>query len=458
MNLFNPYDNEEENKNNLKTAIMSCLCIASLIILVFLFFLYNNSKEEEAKRSREYRAKLLEEEELLKEREEAYSELEIGKSNLRSEDLDFWDMYESGSIGSLNTDKGLGDTENTAESKEEKKISFKEKDEKPLEEPVHNEEPLIVGNDEAVSENKDENKIPVVDADGKIVYYDILSDMTKNKYDLKNNLTVKNMRLSYDDGDFKSLTGVLISKADGIIEYNKMKEDSVDFVMLKVAGRSPDNGLIALDEYFVTNALGANLAGIKIGAYFTSAATSEAEAVEEANFTVGAISQYNITYPVAVYVDNGGDSSRTEKLDKDERTAYLKKYLETVKSFGYKPMVYAERNMLISGLDLLELKDYPILLADKIKLNEINSKPANERKISSVSGTSEKGPGNEPPNTSSSQNIDYRSSSSAIYSDDWYTDFPYDFAMWHYTREGSVEGMSRDADLILSMVDYGKMN
>ena len=55
---------------------------------------------------------------------------------------------------------------------------------------------------------------------------------------------------------------------------------------------------MSIDPYFEKNMKGAAAAGLDVGVYFFSQATSVEEAVEEAEFLLDAIEGYEINYPV----------------------------------------------------------------------------------------------------------------------------------------------------------------
>jgi GH25 family lysozyme M1 (1,4-beta-N-acetylmuramidase) len=114
---------------------------------------------------------------------------------------------------------------------------------------------------------------------------------------------------------------------------------------------------------------------------------------------------YEISYPVAFdmeYVDN--DTARVEALSKEEKTKIAITFLDTVKATGYIPMVYGDKEWLIKRVDLSKLKDYDVWLSQ---------------------------PGDIP-------------------------DYPYQFTMWQYDDNASVDGIAQRTNLSISFVDYGE--
>lgn len=77
-----------------------------------------------------------------------------------------------------------------------------------------------------------------------------------------------------------------------------MAAAGVDFAMIRVGYRGYTAGRINPDPYWEHNIAGALAAGLDVGIYFYSQATSMEEALEEADWTLERIAGYGITYPV----------------------------------------------------------------------------------------------------------------------------------------------------------------
>ena len=67
--------------------------------------------------------------------------------------------------------------------------------------------------------------------------------------------------------------------------------------MIRVGYRGYSQGTLQMDERFQANMEGALEAGLDVGVYFFSQATTVAEAEEEADFVLEAIRSYPIRYP-----------------------------------------------------------------------------------------------------------------------------------------------------------------
>ena len=141
--------------------------------------------------------------------------------------------------------------------------------------------------------------------------------------------------------------GVDVSRFQGTIDWNRVKEAGMEFAMIRVGYRKESTGVIEEDSNARYNLQEATAAGIPCGVYFFSTATNEEEAREEAEFTLNLISGYAITYPVVYNCEGFADGdSRMNQLSVAERTHLADVFLSTIRSAGYTPMFYANRNEL----------------------------------------------------------------------------------------------------------------
>ncbi len=141
--------------------------------------------------------------------------------------------------------------------------------------------------------------------------------------------------------------GVDVSKYQGVIDWAQVAGAGVDFAMIRVGYRTLVDGTIAIDSNAKYNLQQAQKYGIQIGAYFFSTAITEAEAREEAAWVADQIAQYSITYPVAYNCEGFSDpENRQHSLTRQQRTDIALAFLKAVEERGYTPMFYASRSEL----------------------------------------------------------------------------------------------------------------
>lgn len=226
----------------------------------------------------------------------------------------------------------------------------------------------------------------------------------KNTIDYTN-LKITNDQMSYYvDGEKRSWLGVELSKSSGRVDFDWLKRNGVDFVMLKIGGRGYESGVITEDTQFSEFIKAAQDAGLEVGVYFSSQAISVNEAVEEAQFVAATLQSYEVHYPVAYMVETiVNDDTRTQILDKDEKSQIAEAFLQSIHDAGYHPVLYGNPQWLLDEIHPDELlQNYDIML------NDSSSVP----------------------------------------------DYPYRFKMWKYSNDKKIAGVEFGGSYIISFVDY----
>lgn len=163
--------------------------------------------------------------------------------------------------------------------------------------------------------------------------------------------------------------GVDVSKYQGSVNWAKAKSQGVEYAIVRVGYRGSSTGALKEDEYYRQNIEGALAQGIPVGVYIFSQAITENEAVEEANYVLARIKQYDIELPIVIDYEYSGQNGADGRLyaanlSKAKATAVCKAFCKTVQEAGYQGMVYANKSMLNNSLNTAEIaKDYAIWLA-----------------------------------------------------------------------------------------------
>lgn len=198
------------------------------------------------------------------------------------------------------------------------------------------------------------------------------------------------------NGETKSVKGIDVSKYQGDIDWEKVAESGVKYVILRLGLRGYETGKLVMDENFDINIQGATDAGLDVGVYFFTQAITTAEAREEAEYVLNAIEGYKVTYPVAIDVEDlYNDKARSYNQSKASRTECAIAFMDAIKAAGYTPAIYGNLNTFS-------------------KLVEINSLGEYDKWF-------------------------------ALYDTDIY--FPYEINMWQYSDKGRIEGIEGDVDL-----------
>ena len=140
-------------------------------------------------------------------------------------------------------------------------------------------------------------------------------------------------------------------------------KDGISFAFVRVGNRGLTTGKLSQDDYFEYNAKAADQAGLKVGAYFFSQATTEEEAREEADFVIERLQGRNITYPVAYDHERLADTSgRADDLSPEQMTKNAAAFCARIQEAGYTPMIYGSMKDLLR-YNLPDLAHYNIWLA-----------------------------------------------------------------------------------------------
>lgn len=176
----------------------------------------------------------------------------------------------------------------------------------------------------------------------------------------------RNGQIYYLENDkITSILGIDVSSYQGDIDWETVAASGVKFAFIRCGFRGYGSGELVRDEYFDRNVQGAQAAGIDVGVYFYSQATTIQEAVDEADLTLDLIGDYQITYPVVYdWEIVSTDSARTDGITVDTLTNCTIAFCEEIKNAGFTPMVYQNKRTSLLKLDLPALKDYDFWLAE----------------------------------------------------------------------------------------------
>ena len=204
----------------------------------------------------------------------------------------------------------------------------------------------------------------------------------------------------------ESMAGVDVSAFQGNIDWAQVKESGIDFAMLRLGYRGwGAKGTLVEDEYIQQNLAGTAAAGIPIGAYFFSQATTLDEVHEEIEFMLEILGDYQLDYPIVLDWEVANPTEgRVQNVTRRELTDMLRYFCDEMSARGFDPMVYFNWTQASRMIYLNELEDYPFWLA--------------------------------------------------LYQDRM--TFPYRVEMWQYTSEGKVPGIEGDVDINVYIPDLRK--
>ena len=170
---------------------------------------------------------------------------------------------------------------------------------------------------------------------------------------------------TYTGSDYQVLRGVDVSEHQHEIDWAQVAASGVDYAYVRLGYRGYTEGGLFEDPYFRANVEGALANGLQVSVYFFSQAISVQEAIEEAEFVLERIKDYNITLPVVYDWEkiNGETAARTDNLDFSILNDCAVAFCDTVKNAGYAPAIYFNRHLGYYGYDLSRMTDYDFWFA-----------------------------------------------------------------------------------------------
>lgn len=139
--------------------------------------------------------------------------------------------------------------------------------------------------------------------------------------------------------------GIDVSKWQGDIDFGKLKDAGVEFVIIRVGSSNGINGENFVDSKFLQNIQNANVVGIPVGIYFYSYANSYDRAVSDAKWIINEIKDYKVDLPIAFDWENWSSFNDFD-VSFFGLTNIAKGFMDTIKDAGYDAMLYSSKTYL----------------------------------------------------------------------------------------------------------------
>jgi GH25 family lysozyme M1 (1,4-beta-N-acetylmuramidase) len=233
---------------------------------------------------------------------------------------------------------------------------------------------------------------------GQYFFKPIDPNVARNPFSPEDFVVGDDGSISYAGMDANILVtrGIDVSRSQGDIDFNKVKEAGIDFVMIRAGLRGSAEGQVLEDDYFKTNLAKAQKAGLEVGVYFYSQAIDTTEAAEEAQFVIDLLNGADITYPIAIDLEQISSSeARTSKLSPQLYSEIANAFCQKIDEAGYRPMIQGGIRTFSELLDIEDLQKYPVWIV--------------------------------------------------YYGFPQY--YPYEFGMWQYSKSGHIDGIEGDVSL-----------
>lgn len=208
--------------------------------------------------------------------------------------------------------------------------------------------------------------------------------------------SVENGVAAYAGEGYALIRGIDVSEFQGEVDWAAVRASGIEFVVLRCGWRGYSGGTLNEDTRFRENVEGAKAAGLQVGAYFFSQATSLVEAAEEAVFTANLLRGYDLDLPVFFDWETiGTEPARTDGTDAHTVTEAALEFCRLIESEGCAAGVYSYIPDVYTMYELDSLAGVTLWMGD---------------------------PGTQP-------------------------EFWYDHAIWQYSFSGSVPGIEGNVDM-----------
>lgn len=169
---------------------------------------------------------------------------------------------------------------------------------------------------------------------------------------------------------YKMSYGIDISKHNGDIDFNKVKQAGFSFAFIRIAYRGyGKSGNLKVDEMQEKNLKKAIEAGLKVGAYVFSQSINKKEAIEEAKLAVKLLKNYKLDLPLVYDIETiKNDIARTDDVSGAQHTENAIAFCEEVKKAGLTPAIYSNMVWEDYYFDMEKLNGYDIWYADYNKI------------------------------------------------------------------------------------------
>lgn len=195
------------------------------------------------------------------------------------------------------------------------------------------------------------------------------------------------------------IKGIDISEHNGYVDMKKVKEDGIEFVILRIGyGKHQSQ----IDDNFKENYENAIKNDIPVGIYLYSYATNIDDAKAEAQLVLSNIEGLKIEYPIFIDMEDADNYKKERNVSNETCIDICETFCTEIENAGYYTGIYASLDWLNNKINSVKLDRFDKWVA------QWNS------------------------------NCEYHNS----------------YGMWQYSNEGKINGINGNVDLDYAIYDY----
>lgn len=171
----------------------------------------------------------------------------------------------------------------------------------------------------------------------KVVNPSKSSNSNKEKYKIED--LIKNQKKE------NTMIGIDVSSWQSNIDFKKVKNAGVEFVMIRIGFGHNKKGELVIDKYFKNNIKNAKAAGLKVGLYFYSYANTNDKAKEQVHWIIKNLNGEKLDLPIAFdWEDWRSFNSYNMSLYDIKEVA--RTFINECKKYNYDSVLYSSKYYL----------------------------------------------------------------------------------------------------------------
>ena len=159
-----------------------------------------------------------------------------------------------------------------------------------------------------------------------------------------------------------TMIGIDVSRWQGDIDFNKIKKAGAEFVIIRMAVSNGPDDEIGLDSKFKENIKKAKKAGLKVGVYVYTCASSKHEIIEQAKFVRKNLNKIKLDLPIAYDFEDWNEINNY-KLNTHDLISFVDEFYKILNKDGYEVILYGSKFYLEN---VWKNNNYPVWLAHYI--------------------------------------------------------------------------------------------
>lgn len=138
------------------------------------------------------------------------------------------------------------------------------------------------------------------------------------------------------------MIGIDVSRWQGDIDFEKVKKAGCEFVIIRMAVSNGKDDEIGLDSKYKENIKNAKKAGLKVGVYVYTAASTKDEVISQAKYVRKILNKEKLDFPIA-YDFESWNEIKDFKMNTHDLISLVNEFYKIVNKDNYDVMLYSSK-------------------------------------------------------------------------------------------------------------------